>query len=443
MKQQEDLLFWLWLSEALGAENSDFRRIIEAYESPYEVYEVDADELERRADLKEKTILSLSDKSLQRASEILDACQRQGIGVMPYDSALYPQSLREIKNPPVLLYYVGTVPRFQELLCVGLVGTRRMSEYGMEMAYRISYELASGNAVTVSGLAEGIDGVCAAATMRAGGTTVAVLGCGLDRAYPAHHGKLMNEVAVRGLLLSEYPPGTKPLYYHFPSRNRIISGLSHAVVVVEAGLGSGSLITAKDAVMQGKDVFAVPSNVGGKGAEGVNGLLRDGAFFAAGAEDIARKYEYLFPSTFRIDLMKRGAARSAPDTKYLREIGVWKGSGEADANEEKSAERDPKPVSVTHASRSKTKSEPSASRSKEPNRRSDQNEKGKAISDALLQSLTPVQLDVLKAIPDDQTVSADALVKLEHPYGEILTALTMLEIMGLLEKLPGAVYRKA
>ena len=112
MKQQEDLLFWLWLSEALGAENSDFRRIIEAYESPYEVYEADANELGRRADLKEKTVLSLSDKGLQRASEILDACQRQGIGVMPYDSALYPQSLREIKNPPVLLYYTAApIPR--------------------------------------------------------------------------------------------------------------------------------------------------------------------------------------------------------------------------------------------------------------------------------------------------------------------------------------------
>ena len=151
--------------------------------------------------------------------------------------------MREIDTPPVLLYYAGTVARFEERLCVGLVGTRRMSVYGMEMAYKISYELSCGGAVTVSGLAEGIDGVCAAAALRAGGFTVAVLGCGLDRVYPTHHGKLMNEVARNGLLLSEYPPATQPLYYHFPARNRIISGLSHAVVVVEAGLGSGSFIT--------------------------------------------------------------------------------------------------------------------------------------------------------------------------------------------------------
>ncbi len=441
--KQENLLFWLWLSEALGAENSDFRRIIDAYESPYEVYEAESDELERRADLKEKTLQALSDKSLQRASEILDLCQRQGIGIMAYDSALYPQALREIKNPPAVLYYVGTVPKFQDLFCVGLVGTRRMSEYGMEMAYKISYELACGNAVTVSGLAEGIDGVCAAATVRAGGITVAVLGCGLDRAYPAHHGKLMNLVATNGLLLSEYPPGTKPLYYHFPSRNRIISGLSHAVVVVEAGLGSGSLITAKDAVMQGKDVFAVPSKVGGNGSEGVNGLLRDGAFFATCTEDIAKRYAYLFPSTFRADRIKRGAKNSTPDMGYLRDIGVWNGSvqgkkTDSEASAEISAEvEEPKQTVVKKYDSASTKPKETKPRSGELE------ESGKVVSEALLQSLTPVQLDVLKAIPDDQTVSADALVKLEHPYGEILTALTMLEIMGLLEKLPGALYRKA
>lgn len=432
--RQNETLFWIWLAEALGAANSDFRRLIEVYETPYEMFEADAEQLER-LHLKEKTVASLSDKGLQRASEILDACEQLGIGVMPYDSELYPRPLREIKNPPVVLYYVGTVPKFGESLCIGVVGTRRMSAYGMEMAYKISYELASGNAVTVSGLAAGIDGVCAAATLRANGMTVAVLGCGLDRAYPANHGKLMNEIARKGLLLSEYPPGTRPLHYHFPTRNRIISGLSHAIVVIEAGLGSGSLITAKDAVMQGKDVFAVPSNAVGKGTEGTNGLLRDGAYFAACAEDIARKYEYLFPSVFHSDRVRAAEKHSQVDVSYLRSCGVLDQSTPQTAVREQEELTEVKPTAKKRSVRGS-----------EPKRDAESTESKKTknqTSDAVLQSLTPIQLDVLRAIPDDQTVSADALVKLEHPYGEILTALTMLEIMGLVEKLPGAVYRKA
>ena len=439
--RQNDILFWIWLSEALGAANPEFRPLIDLYETAYEIFEADAEELELRVGLKEKTVHALSNKSLERAAEILDACERLGIGILPYHSELYPATLREIKNPPILLYYAGTIPKFEERLCVGLVGTRRMSAYGMEMAYKISYGLACGGAVTVSGLAEGIDGVCAAATLQAGGMTVAVLGCGLDRVYPAHHGKLMSEIASKGLLLSEYPPATKPLYYHFPARNRIISGLSHSVVVVEAGLGSGSLITAKNAVAQGKDVFAVPAKIGDRGAEGVNGLLRDGALFASCAEDVAQRYAYLFPSTFRIDLTKHADARSRFDLEYLRSIGVWNGILNRDAEPEPTVKKvhpSEKPV------QKKTPSAATASKdADEQKQKTKEKPNEDEASDALLKSLSPIQLDVLKAIPDDRTVSADALVKLEHPYGEILTALTMLEIMGLVEKLPGAVYRKA
>ena len=438
--RQNDVLFWIWLAEALGAANSDFRKIIELYESPYEVFCAEAEELERRAGLREKTVADLLDKSLKRASEILDHCERLGIGLMPYDSELYPQSLREIKNPPVLLYYVGRVPKFSDHLCVGIVGTRKMSAYGMETTYKISYELARKKVITISGLAEGIDGVCGAATMKAGGFTVAVMGCGLDRAYPLHHGKLMNEVAKHGLLLSEYPPGTKPMHYHFPIRNRIISGLSHAVAVIEAGLGSGSLITAKDAIMQGKDVFAVPSNADGIGSEGTNGLLRDGAYFATCAEDILRKYEYLFP-------MSAGAVEKCPraDVAYLQAIGVigerLRAVGET--RKEKS------PTSSDEVEKKCTRSKCRAHR--------DQNEKNinvAACSGAEpkpMQNerrtgasplLSPLQEEILRAMPDDRAISSDALMRLEHPHGEILTALTMLEITGLVEKLPGAAYRK-
>ncbi len=434
--RQNDVLFWIWLAEALGAANSDFRKILELYESPYEVFCAEAEELERRAGLREKTIADLSDKSLGRASEILDNCERLGIGLMPYDSELYPQPLREIKNPPVLLYYVGRVPRFSDHLCVGLVGTRRMSAYGMETAYKISYELARKKVITISGLAEGIDGVCGAATLKAGGFTVAVMGCGLDRAYPLHHGKLMNEVARKGLLLSEYPPGTKPMHYHFPIRNRIISGLSHAVAVIEAGLGSGSLITAKDAIMQGKDVFAVPSNADGIGSEGTNGLLRDGAYFATCAEDILRKYEYLFP-------MSSGAVEKCPraDVAYLQAIGVigerMKSSGEA-------RKRESEPMSDGNEKKCTKGARQNRIEKKTNEAAGDSEEEQKPLKSECPtgSSISPLQEEILRAMPDDRAISSDALMRLEYPHGEILTALTMMEIMGVVEKLPGAAYRK-
>ena len=436
--RQNDVLFWIWLAEALGAANSDFRKIIELYESPYEVFVAEAEELERRAGLREKTVADLSDKSLKRASEILDNCERLGIGLMPYDSEFYPQSLKEIKNPPVLLYYAGRVPKLTDRLCVGLVGTRKMSAYGMETAYKISYELALKNVVTVSGLAEGIDGVCGAATLNAGGFTIAVLGCGLDRAYPAHHGKLMNEVAKSGLLLSEYPPGTKPMHYHFPVRNRIISGLSHAVAVIEAGLGSGSLITAKDAIMQGKDVFAVPSNANGIGSEGTNGLLRDGAYFATCAEDILRKYEYLFP-------MSAGAVDRCTrvDVEYLRTMGVigerMRSSGEnrkkeSDVPSDDGRKKCARGTSRVHDDQEKKNIEADCSEA-------EQSPIKKKRPEGI--PLTPLQEEILRSMPDDRAVSADELLRLEHPSSDILTALTVMELTGLVEKLPGAAYRKA
>ena len=456
--RQDDVLFWIWLSQALGAASSEFRKLIHVYESPYDIFEADSEELERLSVLRERTVAALSNKNLQEASEILDRCQRLGIGIMTYDSVLYPRSLREIANPPILLYYAGTVPSFDDTLFIGVVGTRKMSVYGMETAYKISYELAAGNAVTVSGLAAGIDGVCAAATIKAGGRTVAVLGCGLDRVYPAHHGKLMNAVAEKGLLLSEYPPGTKPLYYNFPVRNRIISGLSHAVIVVEAGLGSGSLITAKESILQGKDVFAVPANVNGAGSEGTNGLLRDGAYFAENAEDVAKRYTYLFPKSFFGERVREASKHSHPDSAYLVSMGVLEAS--AAASDAPDAERkNPMAQIPKSPRRTAKKDDPTVRMEKRAVQQentlapssatdgeaveSERAPKPRKTPDAILQSRSPIQLELLQAIPDDQTITTDALGKLGHPYGEILTALTMLEIMGLVEKLPGAVYRKA
>lgn len=447
----QDLIFWIWFAEAVGGSSYDFRPLLEAYSSPYEIYHAEEDELQRFTKIPDRLRMALLDKNLERAASILDSCQRLGIGIMTYQSQLYPHPLREMKDPPVLLYYAGTVPSFENRLCVGMVGTRNMSVYGAETAYKISYELALANVIVVSGMAAGIDGVCAAGAMRAGGTTVAVLGCGLDITYPKHHGKLMQEIADKGLILSEYPPGTRPVSYHFPVRNRIISALSHAVVVVEANEGSGSLITAKLAVTQGKDVFAVPAYGDGLGYESANGLMRDGAFFAAAASDILNRYRYVFPLSIRSEALQNVGKRSACDYEYLIGMGVLKSGlkpnravGKPTADAEPIAAPKPKPEKTVEElplerKRSERVKMPADRLEKDA---SPQKQKDRTPDD-VLQSLDPVGLAILQTIPDDRAVTVDELGNLGYSSGEIITALTMLELMGLVQKLPGALYRKA
>ena len=433
MKSKE-LLFWIWLAENLGAAPRDFKHLYSLNDSPYEFFRMEESEIEPLVGISSKTKQALANKDLRRASDILARCEREGYGVVTYGDEAYPALLREIDRPPVLLYYAGTYPNFATHLTLGIVGTRRMSAYGLRTAYKISYELSSIGALIVSGMAAGIDGVAACAALDAGQATVAVLGCGLDQVYPRHHGPLMQAIREGGVLLSEYSPGTKPNFYNFPIRNRIISGISHGTVVVEAGVGSGSLITANEAVRQGRDVFALPANVGAIGAEGTNGLLRDGARMVLEARDIVAPYQFLFSETLRPEEISRVEERSKPDLARLAALGVIElGTGEEAPKKEPAKLASGSPMKKAGAGKRRSESEtpppmPTAS---------------VPTPDATLASLSSVQRAVLDAIPDDATVTADALCNLGYPYGESIAALTTLEILGLVVKLPGALYKKA
>ena len=451
-----DALFWIWLSERLGAASRDFKKLIGLYGTPYDIFHAEESELERIPDISARTKEVLLDKSLEQASKIIDCCEQSGISVVTYNDEGYPNVLRDIKNPPVLLYYKGTLPDWNHRLSIGMVGTRRMSAYGLHTAYKIAFEFASAGGVVVSGMAAGIDGVCAAAAVLAGGCTVAVLGCGVDVVYPRHHKLLAEEIVKNGVLLSEYAPGTRPNHYHFPIRNRIISGLSAGTLVVEAGVGSGSLITARDAVLQGKDVFAVPANVGSAGAEGTNGLLRDGANLVLDTSDLLEHYLYAYAD--HIDLEKyhkvRGSVKA--DLYALERYGVVELKRQTEKQEPAAtaAAREEKPAGKNPTVRSvQTKREV---QKRDPIPKAPQNGQGRAKAepvaetsakkqtpDSILTSLTPVQLAVMQAMPDDHPVTADSLGNLGYPYSEIIAALTMLEILGLIRKLPGALYTKA
>ena len=450
--KSKDTLYWIWLSNALGAGSSAFRRLISLYDTPFDIFRAEESEIELIPDLTERAKRALCDKSLGRATEILDQCQREGIGILTYDEDAYPRALREIQKPPMLLYYRGNLPDFNRNLCVGIVGTRSMSAYGMRQAYKMSYELASAGALVVSGMAKGIDGVAAAAALKAGGTTAAVLGSGVDVIYPPHHRNLSLEIARTGVILSEYAPGSRPNSYHFPMRNRIISGLSQATVVVEAGIGSGSLITAKDAIMQGRDVFAIPANVGSKGADGTNGLLRDGARMALSTEDVLAPYQYTYAESLTLEKFKASKSLTDIDLSHLAELGVIElsrdASGEAKMSLSPTAPQDkekkPSKPRVPSSKKEKAPAPKSEQRAEREEHKADPIPTPRApIPEATLATLTPAQKAILEAIPDDGTLSADAIYALELERADLMAALTMLEIMGLVQKLPGSLYKKA
>lgn len=225
---------------------------------------------------------------LRWASEV----ERSGVRLVTAFDEEYPPALREISDPPFLLYALGRLERLR-LPAVAIVGSRDASRYGRDVAFRLARELSSAGVAVVSGFARGVDAAAHEAALEGPGGTIAVLGCGLDVEYPREHGRLKERLAGEHLLLSEHPLGAEPRPQNFPTRNRIIAGLSSGVVVVEASRRSGSLITARLANDFGRDVFAVPGSIFSDTSVGTHALLRDGAILCRGAEDVLAE---LFPS---------------------------------------------------------------------------------------------------------------------------------------------------
>jgi DNA processing protein len=216
---------------------------------------------------------------------IWDRLQTQGIQVMTWEDDLYPRRLKEIDQPPPVLYVRGEILD-EDSWSVAIVGTRKITVYGRQVTEELAGFLARRGITVVSGLARGVDGVAHEACLKAGGRTIAVLGNGVDRVYPPEHQHLADRIRAQGALISDYPPGTPPDSTNFPPRNRIISGLSLATIVVEAGDTSGALITATFAAEQGRDVLAVPGNINAPQSKGTNRLIQQGARPLLKPEDV-------------------------------------------------------------------------------------------------------------------------------------------------------------
>lgn len=228
-------------------------------------------------------VSSKSDGSLEKYLEML---QQKKIKYLTINDNSYPFILKNIYLPPPVLYYYGKIEEVPFEHSIALVGSRNASYYGLKMSEKIAFELASLGITVVSGMARGVDSMAHVGALKGGGKTVAVLGNGIDIIYPKENSKLYKEIMENGLVLSEYPPEVQPMPYNFPRRNRIISGLSIGIVVVEATAKSGSLITAKYALEQGREVYALPGNVNNKNSTGTNLLIKDGAKLVTSCKDI-------------------------------------------------------------------------------------------------------------------------------------------------------------
>lgn len=389
------LKYWLWLATRKGVGVQGMHAVLDHFGTPERAFFADPEEYEL---LPAGLGRALRDRSMTQAERVLADCVRLGIRIMTLQDADYPERLRQLDDAPCVLYLKGKLPDFDEEAAVGVVGTRQASEYGKTVAKRLGLELARGGAVVVSGMASGIDTCAVRGALQGGGTVVSVLGGGIDVPYPWENRFLYEDVAATGLLVSEYPPGTENRGGNFPVRNRIISGLSLGVVVVEAREhGSGAMITADRALEQNRDVFAVPGNVDAVHSRGCIRLIQQGAKPVLSAEDILEEYRDRYPVK-----LARVPKLSQQEEQQRLEAVV-----------------EPEPARPQKAPVDKEKGEEYS------------------VIKRRLNSFTDDELAIIHAM-QGKSCQADELVeRTQIPARRVLSALTMLQIAGCVAEKPG------
>lgn len=297
------MLYWIWLTQINGLGPKRQRGLLKKFNNPKNIFKASFNELIECEGIGEKIANEIiENNSLEKAKSILDNSLDLNIKLLTLNDPLYPAKAKEIEEMPVLLYYKGNI--INNSMGVGIVGSRRCSDYGKTVVKEAATYLAKERISVISGMAKGIDGYAHTACVKAGGYTVAILGNGLDICYPPEHAELMEEIALNGLIISEYPPGTRPNPRHFPRRNLLISVWSHKILVVEAGAKSGSIITANYGKKYGKEIFALPDNIYSEGSRGSNKLIYNNATIYLNKEQLLieenLKYGSLLPNKSRI-----------------------------------------------------------------------------------------------------------------------------------------------
>lgn len=393
-----ELEYWLWLTTRKGLGPAGALTVIDHFITPERAYYGEREDYDALP-LPPPVRQSLLDKSMDEANRILGDCDRLGVRIMTFQDADYPQRLRQIEVPPVVLYIRGRTFRFDEEPAIAVVGMRKCSQVSQVRAERFGMELAANGALVVSGIAEGIDCSAVRGALKGGGPVVSLLAGGVDVPFPWENRFLFEDVAAAGALISEYPPGTPHKGSHFNPRNRILSGLCLGVLAVECKPSGGTMLTVNHALDQGREVYAIPVGLDEECARGTNWLIKEGrAKLVEKAEDILEDFVELFPAKL---------AGLAPLSRSV-----------AEARLSTPAEDKPAPEV-------REKAEPAP-----PTREIIPREQQKS-------RFTDDELAILAAA-DKTALTADELVeKTQIPAKRVLSALTMLQVQGAVEERPG------
>ena len=411
------LIHWIWFATRPGMNDREKAALLQHFQDAEDLYFADEEAYQALEDLPEDAIAALQDKNLQPAEQILKECAWKKIHILTYRDAAYPSRLRNISDPPMVLYYKGTLPEFDSLPLIGVVGTRKASGYGMTVAKRMGSQIAACGSIVVSGVATGIDAMAMRGALSKDMPVIGILGCGAEVVYPLPNKSLYADTERCGCLLTEFIPGTPPHKWNFPKRNRIISGLCCGVLVVEAPERSGALITARRAADQGRDVFVVPGNIDVDTCKGSNALLRDGAIAVSSGWDIMSEYAAQFPGKVREN--RAGSSQ----TVYADEL------------EKASIEQDKALQKVAQKAKLPTKQK--KEKSVKPKKVIDNGPDGLYIDAEKSPELTETEQTVMDQVRPGCTLVDDIIAGTGLPAGTVSATLTMLQIKGMVKLLPG------
>ena len=401
------LVHWIWLATRPNVSDRIKQELIMRMHDPEDIFYAEADDYRIMPELTDAVCQSLMDKKLDKAWDIIEKCKQKAIHILTYRDAAYPSRLKNISDPPMVLYYKGRLPDFDAQPFIGVVGTRSATAYGLTAAKKLGYQIACCGGAVVSGAAEGIDAAAMSGALTGNGTVVGILGCGVDKVYPACNRALFADLGRYGCLISEFVPGTPPYGWNFPKRNRIISGLSNGVLVVEAPKKSGSLITAELALEQGRDVFVIPGNIDSPNSIGSNALLREGAISVSSGWDMVGEYEALFPGKLR--------PSDQPGLAVMTE--------------------NLEPIVAETVEKPTVKKEKTV----RPDKKTIDKDKKPPYSDVekALPALNEQEQRIVNELKQGERLTDDVIAATGIAAGQMLGVLTMLEIKGVISRLPG------
>lgn len=410
------LVHWIWLVTRPHLTDRGQMALLQQFQDAEDIYYATSSVYERIGELTEQGRQALQDKDLSQAEAIIQTCMEKDFQILTLQDAAYPRRLRNIPDPPPVLYYRGQLPDVDATPTIAVVGTRKASAYGLSTAKRMGYQLSAGGGIVVSGVASGIDGIAMQGALMGGSPVIGVLGCGLDVVYPRSNAPLYEDTIHHGRLLTEFPPGTPPVRWNFPKRNRIMSGLSCGVLVVEAPERSGALITANLAADQGRDVFVVPGNIDVATSEGSNALLRIGAIAIRSGWDILSEYKDQFPDKIQ----------ETPKASQIRFP---------------ASEETPSPMAKVSQKPLLPRKNPGTKIGK--SKLTIDNDRDTPYIDhkEIPSGLSPDEQIIVKLLQDGPKPMDDLITQSGKPAGVVLASMTLLEVKGLVTRLPGKLLK--